>query len=467
MGDTEKKPTGYWNIKGNVDAAAKECQSRSEFKKKYNKAYNNARKNSWLEEYTWLKHRGKKPNGFWNYNTCLSEAKKYSSLKEFRENNKSAYDFALQNGWLNDYYWIERKKLPNGYWNNYDNCFKEAQKYTTSTEFEKKNAIAYRSACKNGWISDYTWFERKYKPNGYWNNYENCYNEAKKYKTITEFNKHCSAGYNTARVNGWLNDYEWFERNIDPYKNGRDNVYAYFFTELKSVYIGRTINPSERNIQHNTKEDSTVLKYAQKNCVQIPTMTILESGLTLNEGLIIEDNYRKKYEQEGWNVINIAKTGLKSGSLGACSRKWTYISCYKEAQKYNTRKEFQIKNGSAYSAARKNGWLKDYIWFESVLKPKGYWNYDTCFNEAKKCKTRNEFFKNSPTAYNHALKNGWLDDYDWFVTGRKIRKWTYEVCSEEVKKYNTRTEFRKNNESAYQTALKHGWLDEFFPKVAA
>lgn len=39
-------------------------------------------------------------------------------------------------------------------------------------------------------------------------------------------------------------------------------------------------------------------------------------------------------------------------------------SCFWEAMKYKTRTEFEKCNESAYNAARKNNWLKDYIWLE-------------------------------------------------------------------------------------------------------
>lgn len=41
------------------------------------------------------------------------------------------------------------------------------------------------------------------------------------------------------------------------------------------------------------------------------------------------------------------------------------------------------------------------------------WNYDTCFEEAKKYKTRSEFCKGNSGAYKVAHKNGWMNDYTW------------------------------------------------------
>lgn len=44
-------------------------------------------------------------------------------------------------------------------------------------------------------------------PNGYWYNYENNYNEAKKYKSRSEFTKGCGRAYQVARKNGWIDKY--------------------------------------------------------------------------------------------------------------------------------------------------------------------------------------------------------------------------------------------------------------------
>ena len=67
------------------------------------------------------------------------------------------------------------------------------------------------------------------------------------------------------------------------------------------------------------------------------------------------------------------------------------------------------------------------------------WNYDTCLEEAHKYKSRFEFQKKCSGAYYAALRNGWLDDYDWFET--KLQSWDYDTCLEESRKYKSRGEF--------------------------
>ena len=61
-------------------------------------------------------------------------------------------------------------------------------------------------------------------------------------------------------------------------------------------------------------------------------------------------------------MLNKGATGIGKGSLGAINNgKWNRNACYKEALKYKSCSEFEKANGSAYAAARRNGWIKDYI----------------------------------------------------------------------------------------------------------
>ena len=54
--------------------------------------------------------------------------------------------------------------------------------------------------------------------------------------------------------------------------------------------------------------------------------------------------------------------------------KYTYEYTYKEAKKYKTRMDFYNNCRRGYEAAHKNNWIKDYTWFKPVnTKPLHYW----------------------------------------------------------------------------------------------
>lgn len=93
----------------------------------------------------------KKKNGYWNYETCMKESKKYKSRGEFCKGSNGAYNVARENGWLDDYTWFEDGRIK---W-TYETCMKESKKYKSRGEFCNGCASAYHVALKNGWIDDF------------------------------------------------------------------------------------------------------------------------------------------------------------------------------------------------------------------------------------------------------------------------------------------------------------------------
>ena len=73
-----------------------------------------------------------------------------------------------------------------------------------------------------------------------------------------------------------------------------------------------------------------------------------------------EDYWCKYYRDNNWIVLNKAKTGKNSSSLGGCQIKWTYEKLKEEASKYKTKEEFKKKKNSAYKIARENNFLEDF-----------------------------------------------------------------------------------------------------------
>ena len=250
------------------------------------------------------------------------------------------------------------------------------------------------------------------KPRGYWDIKENVFAEAKRYKTKSKFRKGCGSAYMYAWRNGWLDEMDWFvDGRVKLFTDKIDCVYRYFFKETNSIYIGRTISKNKRDNQHKGYKEDTLYRYAKENGLEVPQMEIIEDNLTIEEGQKREDYWINFYKNMGYVILN--KT--KAGSLG------------------------RIANGK--------------------------WYKETVFEESKKYTSRNDFKKNSNGAYFVALKNGWLDEMDWFVDGRKPNGyWTKERIYTEAKKYTKRTEFARNCVKGYKTANRNGWLDELFPK---
>lgn len=147
----------------------------------------------------------RKPNGYWNNKeNVFKAAKKYKSRSEFQKGCVTAYKSACKNGWLDEMTWFVRPVVHNKKWTK-ERVFAEAKKYKTKKEFQKGCGSAYDVARKNKWLDEMTWFVEIRKPFGYWTK-ENVFVEAKKYRTRGEFQKGCKYTYYVACKNSWLDE---------------------------------------------------------------------------------------------------------------------------------------------------------------------------------------------------------------------------------------------------------------------
>ena len=345
----------------------------------------------------------------------------------------------------------------------YEQCFNEAKKYSTLREFYKKKPAYCSFAYGKGWMKTFTWLARSQRVNGYWKDYDHCYEEAKKYKNRREFHDKNRKAYDICKENGWLDKFGWLP-NLKADGAKVDSVYCYIFTETNSVYVGRTlmIRQDERHSRHLYDKDDTVRRHSVEHGLEVPKMIILEENLTIKEGLAREDYWKNKYKADGYNIINVGKTGVNSGSVGGLGNgKWTYDACYKAAKECSCRSEFEEKYHGAFNVSRKRGWINEYTWFIPYQEDCDYWTQERCYEFAKTCGTKKQFAIRAPGAYKASIRNEWLDTYTWFDTSKTPRKWTYEKTMEEAKKYSGKFEFKKKNGAAYQAAQRNGWLNDY------
>lgn len=241
-------------------------------------------------------------------------------------------------------------------------------------------------------------------------------------------------------------------------------IYSYEDSENKVAYVGLTKQSLRKrhNGHKHSKKSPTVKNYFKSVGKDIPYPIEKMEVSTAEDAQYYEDWYKKAYASAGWNVLNKAKTGIGSSSLGndnGIPVIWTYETCFNAAKECKMKVDFQKKYPQGYCIARIHGWLKDYVWFKHPRKDMGYWDYEHCKEEAKKYRTRKEFRDGCARAYSVALNNKWIDDYGWFENGRV--KWTYDKCYEEAKKYMSRTQFYDKSKGAYDAAKREGWLDDY------
>ena len=150
--------------------------------------------------------------------------------------------------------------------------------------------------------------------------------------------------------------------------------------------------------------------------------------------------------------------------------KWTYSTCYTEAQKYKSRSEFKHNNNAAYRISFKNEWIDDYTWFmsrsEVISKTRTKYSKDDCYKIALTCNSRAEFKYKDNTAYRLSLKNRWIDDYTWFMSrseaiSKAVTKYSKDDCYKIALTCKSRSELKKTNYTVWDTSRKNKWLDEY------
>jgi predicted GIY-YIG superfamily endonuclease len=180
-------------------------------------------------------------------------------------------------------------------------------------------------------------------------------------------------------------------------------VYAYEFSD-KSVYVGLTNNFNRRKNQHNCDKGSSVNKHKSDHNSTI--LKQLTDYIDVNLAQIEEGNYVKKYEIDGWNVLNRAPTG----GLGCGILKWNFDECKRVALLCVCRSELNIKFCGAYRSAKINGWLDDICSHMENKRTILHWTYEKCKKITEKYKNVKDFYTNNKNVYNACRRNGWLKE---------------------------------------------------------
>ena len=218
--------------------------------------------------------------------------------------------------------------------------------------------------------------ENEFKSSGntiFWTE-ERCFVAAKSCEKIKEFSTKYPTAYVRSIEKGWRKNYTWLKRSVEiDMVTPNYMIYVYEDKSEKICYVGLTNNLIKRKSQHKKTRyyknrqgvkyyyRDVVNKYFFENGKELPEPKILESGLTATQAQYKERYWCDFYKNKGWNLLNKAKTGINSSSLGGCQAKWTYEALKEEASKYKTKQEFNKMKNSAYKIARENGYLEEFF----------------------------------------------------------------------------------------------------------
>ena len=336
-----------------------------------------------------------------------------------------------------------RKKLPNGYWNNLDNCLVEARKYQTNSEWQKGSPLSYRWACKNKWLeacSDHMAASRV--PDGYWT-LDRCKEAASKYNTKVEWRAGNRASFSAANRQKWITECcdhmetggMWFgpasiveallshdipyetefrfrgdpeivRRPFDFYLPSF-NLIIEFHGEQHLIGWGR------RDEDAQAIQERDLFKRNWASARNINFLEIKQWEISSKEDIesLVLAKINEIASMTGTRIALSKRSLTESESkITKAKLKWTLEACIAEATKYQSIKEWQIANAGSYNAAHGKGWLdKCTVHMERKLHKRNHWTLENCIKDALQYKTRRDWRLTPRSAYSTASKNKWID----------------------------------------------------------
>ena len=268
-----RKPRNYWNNKERCEEAAKTCRNRAEFQDKYSAAFAQAKKSGWLEDfdkyfsleklyykfedpihyvysYEFADQKSVYVGRTTNIKRRHTEHKNGTMYMNKKVYTDTVYNFASKNSlvvpepkiletnlnavesqkkedeWCKHYEssgWTILNKATTGKgsgslgarlvkW-NYDACKDAASQCVSKIDFKTRFGTAYRVSTQNHWIDEFFNFNLL-KDKGYLDSLENCIEESKKYKSMSDikynypflYHKICKMKWNDdiRKANGWF-----------------------------------------------------------------------------------------------------------------------------------------------------------------------------------------------------------------------------------------------------------------------
>jgi very-short-patch-repair endonuclease len=423
--------------KENILKDALKYQSRSEWKGA-SYGYELANKNGWLDEACIHMTGGKGvyQKGYWTLERCIQDAKEYKTRIAWRNSEKpSGYVVAKRNGWLEQCCMhMAASKKPNGYWSNFDNCFQDALSFKYLARWEDKSPAAVRSARKNRWLEQCTKHMEDAVPfNLKWTQ-EAVIDDAKKFQTVGEWRENSPGAYGAASKGGWLKEVTAHMTLV--VSQGEYRIYRFLL---------------ERDIKFET----------QKRFPECKDITYLPFDFYLpNFNLLIEFQgiqHIRGYRGDKEDAKKIAKRDAIKKSF-ALDNKFHFLEIWSVAdiETEILKKLNEINNFLDKEPILNIRKLTPYE--TNSLKTIGIWTLEKCIEDASQYDTKSSWIKGSLGGYTASHKNGWIDLCCEHMTTLWERKWTLEACKADALKYNTKNEWQQASPNSYTAAHRKKWL---------
>lgn len=289
---------------------------------------------------------------------------------------------------------------------------------------------------------------KRYKPKGYWTP-ETIREEAKKYRTKTEFTINSQVAFNhSLQYEGLLDD-------IFPKKE----PLSYTFEQCKEL-----VKPYNSRMELSRNNNKLYLYVKNNGWLEelIPDMRYHKMSKYSVESIKeLAKNYQyiSDFVKDHPGPYDYAhRYGLVPTLFPERKRKWTEEKIIQELKKFESKRMVAKNNQSLYNTAQRKGLLEQVFPKQIGVK----WTEQRILEELSKYENRKDLYRQNPSLYQIARTGKYLDK---ILPSTRKNKWTDEKIISELRKYKNRREVFHNNYNLYQISLKSGHLNTIHPKI--
>ena len=284
---------------------------------------------------------------------------------------------------------------------------------------------------------------------------EVCYKAALQCQYRSEFAEKFEGEYMAALRNGWLD--EICSHMIAVGNHYKRCIYAYEFPNIEEknyVYVGLTDHIPQRDLVHGRK--GAVYAFCKKHNVERPKPIQLTEYIDKEEAKEQEGIQLSKYIAKGWFPLNRVKTGSLGGHLA--NDGFTFEECKAVGQKYSKRSEWKHNDYPTYYIASKRGWIDDILKQSKRFgnAKQKFWTEERIAETALRYESRREFQRNEASAYARAWKMGILDKVCAHMKRRCNRYgFNVEIIKKRIQEYECLKDFVLDNRAMRDWLSRH------------
>lgn len=392
--------------------------------------------------------------GYWQVKgNVLADAKQYSYKTAWEKGNPSAYNAAKKYGWFEEAcVHMVSPKVPLGHW-TLENLQTDAKKYRTRADWKRGSQSAYTTACQRGLLRQCcAHMERDRKPDGYWTK-ERVIENAKSYRTIAEWSMAESGAYDAAKTKGWMDDAT--SHMVRIYSHGEYTICTILLQyDIHFIYQKRfddLRHKSQLPIDFYLPAFDLAIEFHGRQHFSVSKSSMFRKDLTaMQRRDAIKRNYAKNRGVEFLEIISpvvddIEKSLIEKLTEIAARREmplilnkreltkaelvtlaslnvWTKDAVLKDALGYQTIRDWRNNGNAAYQIALKNGWVEEATEHMIRLqKPTGYWTKERVITDALRFSTKIEWIRDNKNAWAAAQRNGWLVEIGELMKARSLK----------------------------------------------